>query len=295
MIIEKETSIQLPRFLHQPTLILTLPARKTNLHYPFHRRRTNHQHPHRERARHRWADAPNRANHPNPLHHFLPIVDVGEGLVRHGHAEEIAEGWPSLLHAVDKQLLRRHVALHLLVPVDKLLHCPLAILHLPVKRAVPDHGIAHGVELSQGRHERAHPARHDLRHLVDRFVGALVPALGVAYGKQHLGLRVLRHQLAVERAARKVDRRLVATQQRLPIDRLAHGRLVPQAHVCGMLQRLRHVIAGIEAQRLQRNLQRLCARAAHARADKFHAGSILCLCVDVAAVGDSPRVYHRFR
>src|SRR5262249_49177479 len=101
----------------------------------------------------------------------------------------------------------------------------------------------------------------------------LVPGVGIAHAQHDGGVGELRRELAVEQAGREVDAGLVGGEEPLPVHRsAAEGEGVPGVDVAlvragAHADDLRHVVAGVEAEPLERGLEAHRARPAETRAD----------------------------
>lgn len=83
----------------------------------------------------------------------------------------------------------------------------------------------------------------------------------------HLRLRVMPGELAPVGRARPVHLRAVALEHRVPVHGLAAGRRLPGGELGGVVAHLEHVVAGAEAELLERQLQRVGPRAPEAGPD----------------------------
>ena len=113
-------------------------------------------------------------------------------------------------------------------------------------------------------------AGDDHAQLVDGVAHALVPASGIADAQDHPGVGMALHQLLVERAGRPVHGRLIFPEDPFPVRRLPSPGGDPEPRVLGVREDLGHVVAGIEAELFERDLQRHGARPAEAGADDLH-------------------------
>jgi hypothetical protein len=78
------------------------------------------------------------------------------------------------------------------------------------------------LSVTSGQDSRRQPrADQGHSHVIDRLPADLVPPLGFAHAKHDLCVRVLAHQLPIERAAGPIDGRLIAREEGVPIDGLA--------------------------------------------------------------------------
>src|SRR5436190_24335316 len=108
-------------------------------------------------------------------------------------------------------------------------------------------------------------------HVPDRLAIAGLPRLSVTDAQQHLGVGVGLCELAVEKAARPVHRRLVALEDLAP-QLLAVERTVPQLDLIEVGDQVDPVVARVEAKLLERELLRECPGARQARADQTNRG-----------------------
>ena len=94
-----------------------------------------------------------------------------------------------------------------------------------------------------------------------------MPALGITHGEDHLGLRVVPHQVFIETAAWPVNGRLITLEESLPIDGLASSGRTPDSRVLEVRKNVNHVIAPGETKLFQGRLERKSASSSQSGAD----------------------------
>ncbi len=123
---------------------------------------------------------------------------------------------------------------------------------------------AHGLHHAPAAPRVVEPYHRRVEH---RVLGRGEPLVGVANRQDHLGVRKGLGELPIEAARRRVGGGAPAGEKLAPVHRLAASRPLPHRPVLRMLERLAHVIAGAEAQLLQRQFLRPGRRARQARAN----------------------------
>jgi hypothetical protein len=108
-------------------------------------------------------------------------------------------------------------------------------------------------------------ARRDER--CDRGMRAVEPGVRVAHRQDHPRLGIVLHQLAPIACSRPVDLRPVSAKNLIPIHALAMRRGFPVRQKLRVVADLEYVMARPEPEMLQRDLQRVGAGPAKARAD----------------------------
>ena len=130
---------------------------------------------------------------------------------------------------------------------------------MPLAEVAPD-----GLLQKLGGRRNADAVAHSRRE--DRRLRRLEPACGISDGQHDLGFRIRGSQLAPKMAARIVDGRTEAVEDLRPI-RPAVGGVEPVADRRRIRPHLDHVIAGLEAEYLERDLQGQSSRPPEADAD----------------------------
>ncbi len=196
---------------------------------------------------------------PGAVVKFAGVVGAGERGCRGVDAEEGAERRPALADVEDQQALRRKRCGDLgdVGPVDR------ERVGL-VERAAAEHLLRDGLALHRpaGGGERVAGSgwRQDLR--ADGGGEAAEPVLGRADGEDDPRLRESGGELAPVARARPVDLGAVAGEDGGPVHRAAEGGGLPERDLLRVGGDLVHVMAGTEAELVEREAQGIGAGAA---------------------------------